>query len=116
MPAGGRVLLVGHSMGGMTIMALAAREAGHLGVGGGDVADDRTVGFDIHAFAGEDIPDYLSVDNHGASMNFGIEDGGGANDELMAVERDGAFHLAVNLQVFSAGELTLDMQAGTQVS
>jgi pimeloyl-ACP methyl ester carboxylesterase len=28
MPAGGRVLLVGHSMGGMTIMALAARQPG----------------------------------------------------------------------------------------
>jgi hypothetical protein len=34
----------------------------------------------------------------------------------MAIERDRAFHLAVNLQVFRAGELTLDMQAGTQAS
>jgi pimeloyl-ACP methyl ester carboxylesterase len=31
MPAGGRVLLVGHSMGGMTIMALAARQPGLFG-------------------------------------------------------------------------------------
>src|SRR5580704_3286401 len=31
MPAGGRVVLVGHSMGGMTIMALAARQPGLFG-------------------------------------------------------------------------------------
>jgi hypothetical protein len=34
----------------------------------------------------------------------------------MAIERDGAVHLAVNLQIFRAGELSLDMQAGTQAS
>jgi len=35
MPAGGRVLLVGHSMGGMTIMALAARQPELFGPGPG---------------------------------------------------------------------------------
>jgi pimeloyl-ACP methyl ester carboxylesterase len=36
MPAGGRVVLVGHSMGGMTIMALAARQPGLFGAAPGD--------------------------------------------------------------------------------
>jgi len=83
---------------------------------GGDVADDRTVGPDVHALGGEDIADYLAVDDDGASMNFGIEDGGGTDDELMAVERDGAVHLAVNVQVFGAVDVTGDMQAGAEKS
>ena len=36
MPAGGRVVLVGHSMGGMTIMALAARQPGLFSAAPGD--------------------------------------------------------------------------------
>jgi pimeloyl-ACP methyl ester carboxylesterase len=36
MPGGGRVVLVGHSMGGMTIMALAARQPGLFGAAPGD--------------------------------------------------------------------------------
>jgi hypothetical protein len=84
--------------------------------GGGDVAGHRAVGLDVHAIAGVKIADDFAVDNHFAGMNFGIEHGGRTDGELMALERDGAVHLAVNLQVFRAGELTLDMQAGTQTS
>src|SRR6267154_5531424 len=32
----------------------------------------------------------------------------------MAAERDGAVDLAINLQVFAAGHVTFDLQAGTQ--
>jgi hypothetical protein len=49
-------------------------------------------------------------------MNFRSEHGRGADGELMAIERNGAVHLAVNLQIFRAGELTFDMQARTQAS
>jgi pimeloyl-ACP methyl ester carboxylesterase len=41
MPAGGRVLLVGHSMGGMTIMALAARQPGLFGPVADPAADSQ---------------------------------------------------------------------------
>jgi hypothetical protein len=83
--------------------------------GGGNVAGHRAVGLDVHAIAVE-VADDFAVNDHFAGMNFGIEHGGGADNELMAIERDRAFHLAVNLQVFRTGELTLDMQAGTQAS
>jgi len=81
--------------------------------GGGDVAGHRAVGLDVHAIAVE-VADDFAVNDHFTGMNFGIEYGGGADDELMAIERDRAFYLAVNLQVFRGAELTLDMQAGTQ--
>src|SRR5579859_2510521 len=84
--------------------------------GGGNIADDRAVGFDIDAVAGVEIADDFAVDHHFPGANFGSEHGGGANGKLMAVERDGAVHFAVNLQVFRTSELTFDMQAGTQAS
>jgi len=84
--------------------------------GGGNVAGDRAVTLDVDAIAGIEIADNFAVDDNFAGMNFGVEDGAGANGELMAIERDGALHVAVNLQVFRAGELPLDVKAGTQAS
>src|SRR5580700_2441666 len=83
---------------------------------GGNVADDRAVGLDVDAVAGIEVADDFAKHDHFAGMNLGIEHGRGADGELMAIERDGAVHLAVNLQIFRAGELTLDMQARTQAS
>jgi hypothetical protein len=34
----------------------------------------------------------------------------------MTVQRNGAVHLAVNLQVFRAGDMTFDVKAGAQAS
>src|SRR5580704_8621006 len=84
--------------------------------GGRNVADDRAVGLDVYAVARVEVADDFAKRDHLAGMNFRIQHGGGADRELMAIERDGAVHLAVNLQVFRAGELTLDMQARTQAS
>jgi hypothetical protein len=83
---------------------------------GGNVADDRAFALDVDAVAGVEVADDFAKHDHLAGMNFGIEHGGGTDGELMAVQRDGAVHLSVNLQVFRAGELTLDMQARTQAS
>lgn len=83
---------------------------------GGYVADDRAVGLNVDAVAGVEIADDFAEHDDFACMNFGSEHGSGADGKLMAIERDGAIHLAVDLQVFRAGELTLDMQARTQAS
>ena len=83
---------------------------------GGNVADDRAIGLDVDAIAGVDVADDFAKHDDFAGMNFRSEHGRGADGELMAIERNGAVHLAVNLQIFRAGELTFDMQARTQAS
>ncbi len=55
-----------------------------------------------HDFAGDD---------QFAGMNFRIEMSGGTDRQFVALQRNGAVDLAVNLQGFGAGELTLDFDA-----
>jgi len=81
---------------------------------GGDIADDGAVGLDVDALAGVDIPDDFAVDDDLPGVNFRIELGLGADGEFVAVERDGAIHFAVNLQIFGTGDVTLDCEAGPQ--
>jgi hypothetical protein len=82
--------------------------------GGGNVADDGTIGFDIDAFAGVDISNNLAVDDHLAGVNFGIELCVGAYGKFVAVQRDRAIDLAVDLQGLGAGDLPFNMQAGAE--
>lgn len=83
---------------------------------GGDIAGHRAVGFDVDAVAGVEIADDFAVDDDFAGANFGIEHGGGADGELMAIQRDRAVDLAVDLQVFRTGDVPVDVQAGAQAS
>jgi hypothetical protein len=53
----------------------------------------------------------FSGDDQFAGMNFRIEMSGGADRQFVALQRNGAVDLAVNLQGFGAGELTLDFDA-----
>ena len=47
-------------------------------------------------------------------MNFGIELRVGTNREFVTFDADGAFDDPVNLQIFGAGDLTLDLNAGAE--
>jgi hypothetical protein len=53
----------------------------------------------------------FSGDDQFAGMNFRIETSGGADRQFVALQRNGAVDLAVNLQGLGAGELTLDFDA-----
>ena len=67
----------------------------------------------IDAPAGMDIADDHAIDNYIAGANFRIELRCGADGKLMAAEGNRALHDAVDLQVFRAGDLSFNLQAGT---
>src|SRR2546426_2643272 len=81
---------------------------------GGNVAGDRAVLLDVHPAAGVHVAHYLAGDDHFARVNFGIELGGGADDQFMAAQRDRAIHLPVNLQIFIASDLPFDLNASAE--
>src|SRR5712664_2196955 len=80
----------------------------------GNITDDLAILLDVHAATGEDVADDFAVDDHIASVNFGMELSRRAYGEFMSVERDGAVYLTVDLQVFFAGDMPLDLQACAQ--
>ena len=82
----------------------------------GNISYDRAIFLDVDAAACVEVPDDFAVNDHFASLNFGIELGGGAYGQFVAAERDGAVHLAVDPQVLGAGNMSLDCQASTQTS
>lgn len=95
----------------------AALEVGAIfdaDAGGGNVADDGAVFFDVDAAAGVDITHNLAENNQFTSVNFGIELSCGTHGEFVAVERDGTVYFAVNLEVFFANDFTLDGKAGPE--
>lgn len=79
-----------------------------------NVAGDRAVLLDVHAATGVDIAHDFSEGNHVPGVNLGSELGGGADRELVTLEPDRTFDDAVNLQVFGAVDLALDLNARTQ--
>src|SRR5258708_34024873 len=79
-----------------------------------NITDDLAILLDVHAAAGEDIADNFAEDDHVASVNFGMELSRRAYGQFMSVERDGTVHFTVDLQVFLAGDMSLDLQAGAQ--
>src|SRR5204862_6358121 len=82
----------------------------------GNISHDRAILLDVDAAACVEVLDDFAVNDHSASLNFGIELGGGAYGQFVAGERDGAVHLAVDPQVLGAGKMSLDCQARTQTS
>jgi hypothetical protein len=81
---------------------------------GGDVADDGAIALDVDAVTRVNIADYLSEHDNLACVNLGSELRRGADSELMAAQGNGPIDLSIDLQVFGAGDLTLDLQAGTE--
>jgi len=81
---------------------------------GGDVADDGAIGLDVDAIARVDIADYLSVDNNLARVNLGGKLRRGSNRERMSAQRDRPVDFSIDLQIFCAGDMTLDLEAGTE--
>ncbi len=80
----------------------------------GNVSDDRAIPLDLDAAASVDVADDMARDADFAGVNFGMKMGGGAHSEFVSVQRNRAFHFAVNLQVFRAADLTLDFESGAQ--
>src|SRR6266849_10271696 len=80
----------------------------------GNITDDRAILLDVNAAAGQDVADDFAVDDHIASMNFGMELSCRAYGEFVSVKSDGAIYFTVDLQVFFADDVALDLQAWTQ--
>ena len=80
----------------------------------GDVAYDGTIAFDVDAVAGVKIANHLAVHDHLARVNLGGELRRGPHGELMTAQGNGSIDLPVDLQIFGAGDLTFDLQAGTK--
>ena len=78
--------------------------------GSGDIADDGAVLADIDASASAQIADNFAENDDFAGFDFGIEQGGRADGEFVATKRDGAFDLAVDLEIFGADDLALDLK------
>lgn len=78
-----------------------------------NVTSDGAVFRDFDAPASMDIADDLTIDNYFAGANFRIELRCGADGKFMAAEGNRALHNAVDLQVFRAGDLSFNLQAGT---
>src|SRR5215475_303439 len=76
---------------------------------GGNVSDDGAVPPDVDAAERVNIADYFSVGDHIAGVNFGCQLRIRTDRELVAFQKDWSVHDAVNLQVFVAIDLTLDL-------
>src|SRR5437867_1228754 len=80
----------------------------------GNISNDRAILLDVHTAAGMEIPNDFAINDHFAGLNFGIELGGGAHGQFVATKRDGALDLAVDPQVFGAGDMPFDCKASAQ--
>jgi hypothetical protein len=81
---------------------------------GGDVADYGAIAFYVNAIACVKIADYFSKHDNLAGMNLRSELGGRADGELVAAQGNWAIHLSINLQIFGTGDMTFDLQPGTE--
>src|SRR2546430_8734121 len=75
---------------------------------------DGAVLFDVYTATRVDVARDFAEGHHVAGVNFGSELGGGADGEFVTFKADGAVDNAVNLQVFGAGDLPLDLDAGAE--
>src|SRR6266571_2868993 len=81
---------------------------------GRNVSNDGAILLDVDAAACVEIADDFAVNNHLARVDFGNEIGSRAYGQFMAAKRNGPFDFAVDLQIFGAGDMTLDLQACPQ--
>src|SRR6266436_1119498 len=81
---------------------------------GGDVADNRAVALDVDAVTSVNIADYFSEDDNLARVNLGGELRSRPDGEPVAAQGNGPVDFSVDLQVFGAGNMTLDLQAGAE--
>jgi len=106
--------LVGGGLGFGWVDFDAALEVGavlNADAGREDIADDGAFLLDVHTAADVNVAHDFPGDNQFAGMNFRLEMSRGADRQFVAMQRNGAVDLAVNLQGFGAGELTLDFDA-----
>jgi len=81
---------------------------------GRNISGDGAVLFDVYTATRVDVARDFAEGHHVAGVNFGSELGGGADGEFVTFKADGAVDNAVNLQVFGAGDLPLDLDAGAE--
>src|SRR5712672_1838515 len=79
-----------------------------------NVTDDGAIALDVDAVAGVYIADHFSVNDNFARVNLGSELRRGSDGEPMAAQGDGSIHFSIDLQVFGAGDVSLDLQAGAK--
>jgi hypothetical protein len=114
--SGQQVHSIGGGLGFGRVDFYAALEVGAIfdaDARGRNVSDDGAVFFDFDAAASVDVSYKFAGNGNFTRVNFGMELGGGPYDEFVALERDGAIDLAINLEIFRAGNLTVDLDAGT---
>src|ERR1700730_12167757 len=81
---------------------------------GGDVPDARAIALDVNAAAGANVTDCLPVDGNRARVNLRSELRRGSDGQLVATQGNRAVDFSIDLQIFRAGDVTLDLQAGTE--
>src|SRR6266851_5160387 len=79
-----------------------------------NISDDGAILLDVDATACMEIAHDFAVNNHLARVDFRNEIGSRAHGQFMAAKRNGPFDFAVDLQIFGAGDMTLDLQACPQ--
>src|SRR5258705_1070180 len=80
----------------------------------GNVADDRAIALDVDTVASVHIADHFSVDDNFARVDLRSELRRGSDGESVAAQRDGSIYFSIDLQIFGAGDVSLDLQTGTK--
>src|SRR6267142_5666575 len=80
----------------------------------GNVADHGAIALDVDAVAGVHIADHFSVDDNFACVDLRSELRRGPDGESVAAQRDGSIYFSIDLQIFGAGDVSLDLQTGTE--
>jgi len=74
-----------------------------------DIPDDRAIAPDVDATTRVNITDNFSISDDVAGMDFGREFGGRADCEFVTLQGNRSIHDTVNLQIFVARDLALDL-------
>src|SRR5712672_2516952 len=80
----------------------------------GNVADHRAIALDVDTVASVHIAHHFSVNDNFARVNLRSELRRGSDGESVAAQGDGSIYFSIDLQIFGAGDVSLDLQAGTK--
>src|SRR5712671_7483828 len=80
----------------------------------GNVAHHGAIALDVDTVASVHIADHFSVDDNFARVNLRSELRRGSNGKSVAAQRDGSVYFSIDLQIFGAGDVSLDLQTGTK--